>query len=212
MQADAYTERGRIPLQMAGPMTNPLVAKQQILDAQESRRAVGQKRSEDAEENVRVYERFHNNLALLSGGTIALSVTYLGFLGTPSHSQPRHISWLVASWVLLFLCLVCATLYNLFHPHYVLYARTREYVKKLKDEKETLADNVPFINVVGITNKKDLDDYVQDLRQAASSLESDVTWASKRERIYGERLCSLFKSGACDVCARDCIVALVCCS
>jgi len=80
---------------------DPIIARKRIEDAQKAVRDVGQKRREEWTENQRSVENFYRNLAMLSGGTIALSVTYLGFLKTITN-QPRHPSWLIVSWTLLF--------------------------------------------------------------------------------------------------------------
>ena len=65
------------------------------------------------------YERFYHNLALFSGGTIALSVTYLGYLKTLA-KPVVHQSLLVESWGALFLCLLFSLIYifcNLRYGH-----------------------------------------------------------------------------------------------
>jgi len=95
-------------------VTDPLIAKQRIEDAQNFRANVAKKRREEAEANRQSYEKFYNQLALLSGGSIALSVTYLGYLKTVTN-HPRQLKLLVASWAVMFLCLVCATFYSFFN-------------------------------------------------------------------------------------------------
>jgi hypothetical protein len=81
-----------------------LLAEKHLNDAaarvEESRKIFEQ----ESGENRRAYERFYNNLALFSGGTIALSVTYLGYLKSLT-KPPTLPSWLVGSWGCLLFCL-----------------------------------------------------------------------------------------------------------
>jgi hypothetical protein len=53
----------------------PRFAEKRSQDAAELTHATYQAMSDDSRENIRAYERFYNNLALFSGGTMALSVT-----------------------------------------------------------------------------------------------------------------------------------------
>ncbi len=164
-------------------MTNPLIAKQRIEDAQNSRANVAKKRREEAEANRQSYEKFYNQLALLSGGSIALSVTYLGYLKTVTN-QPRQLKLLVASWAVMFLCLVCATFYSFFNTSYIHYARNREYAQRLKEEHETMADEVPNVRVIGVDTKEELDAYVKELRDTAEARKKDVTWNQRKEKLH----------------------------
>lgn len=155
-------------------LTDPLVAGKRIEDAQKAVRDVGQRRREESVENKRSTDNFYRNLALLSGGTIALSVTYLGFLKTVI-DQPRHSGWLIGSWSLLFLCLICSTYYTFFYASYTHYARNREYVERLKEQRETLAEEVPNVRIADIQTKAELDGYIKELRDAAAEA-SDVPY------------------------------------
>jgi preprotein translocase subunit SecE len=180
-------------------VTNPLIAKQRIEDAQKAVRDVLQKRQEEATENKRAVENFYRNLALLSGGTIALSVTYLGFLKSITN-RPLHSTLLIVSWALLFLCLASATYYTFFASTYTHYARIREYAQRLKEQHETIADEVGNVQVVGIQTKAELDDYIKELRDAAAKREEDVSWGKRKEKMHA------FLFIACGVIARTTFV------
>lgn len=164
-------------------LTNPLVAKQRIEDAQEFRANVGKKRLEESASNRQAYEKFYNQLALLSGGSIALSITYLGFLKTTTN-QPLHLKLLVASWVMMFICLVCATYYSFFSTSYLHYGRSREYAQRVKEEHETMADEVPNVRVIGVDTPEELSAYVRELRDTAKAREQDVSWNQRKENIH----------------------------
>jgi hypothetical protein len=171
------------PRSLALALIDPLVAKKRIEDAQKARRDVAQKRQQEWADNQRSIETFYRNLALLSGGTIALSITYLGFLKTITN-QPLYSSLLIASWTLLFVCLVCATYYTFFYTSYAHYARSREYAQRLKEQHETIADEVPNVQVVDIRSKAELDEYIKELRDAAAKRGEDVSWHKRKERMH----------------------------
>jgi hypothetical protein len=105
-------------------LNNPFVAQQRITDAQKARADVAKLRQEEWVANRQSLDKFYERLALLSGGSIALSVTYLGFLKTTT-DQPRHMNLLILSWSALFLCLLCATFFSFFNTSYIGFARGR---------------------------------------------------------------------------------------
>jgi len=164
-------------------MTNPLIAKKRIEDAQNSKANVAKKRVEEADSNRGSYEKFYNQLSLLSGGSIALSVTYLGYLKTVTN-HPQQLKLLVASWVVMFLCLVSATFYAFFNSNYIHFARSREYAEAVKEENETIANELPYLPVMGFETKEERDAYIKKLRDAAAARESDVKWNQRKEKRY----------------------------
>jgi hypothetical protein len=164
-------------------VTNPLISKQRIEDAQEARRNVAKVRLEETTENRRSAEKFYQNLAFLSGGTVALSVTYLGFLKTIT-DHPLHAKWLEASWAMLFLCLLCATFYSFFNVNYMGYARSAEYARRKKEEHETIADESPNVFFPDIQTKADLDGYIKELRDAATARGKDVQWNERKAKFH----------------------------
>jgi len=164
-------------------LTNPLIAKQRIEDAQKFRANVAKKRIEESASNRQSYEKFYNQLALLSGGSIALSITYLGFLKTTTN-QPLHLKLLVASWVMMFICLVCATYYSFFNTSYLHYGRSREYAQRVKEEHETMADEVPNVRVIGVDTPEELNAYVNELRATAKAREKDASWNQRKEKLH----------------------------
>jgi hypothetical protein len=162
-------------------LTNPFVSKQRITDAQTARADVAKKLLEESSTNRQSIEKFYNQLALLSGGSVALSITYLGFLKT-AVGQPLHLKLLIASWVMLFICLVCATYYSFFNSRYLHYGRSREYAQRMKEQHETIADEVPNVRVVGIDTPEAMSAYVKELRDTAAAREKDVSWNQRKEK------------------------------
>ena len=167
-----------LPMQL-----NPLISKQRIESAQEARRHVAKIRLEEATENRRSVEKFYQNLAFLSGGTVALSVTYLGFLRTVI-DQPFHTKWLEVSWAALFVCLLCATFYSFFNATYIGYARNKEYAQRLKEQHETLADEAPNVFFADIQTQEGRDEYIRELREAVTARGQDVQWNDRRAKFY----------------------------
>jgi hypothetical protein len=180
-------------------MSNPLIAKKRIEDAQNSKANVAKKRLEEADANRQSYEKFYNQLSLLSGGSIALSVTYLGYLKTVTN-HPQQLKLLVASWVVMFLCLVSATFYAFFNTSYLHYSRSREYAEAVKEVHETIADEVQNVRVIGVDTKEDLAAYIKELREAAAARESDISWNQKKAKRHE------FMFGLCGITARISLV------
>ena len=180
-------------------MSNPLIAKKRIEDAQNSKANVAKKRLEEADANRQSYEKFYNQLSLLSGGSIALSVTYLGYLKTVTN-HPQQLKLLVASWVVMFLCLISATFYTFFNTSYLHYARSREYAEAVKELHETIADEVPNVRVIGVETKEELDTYVKELRDAAAARGKDITWNQRKLKLHE------FMFGLCGITARISLV------
>lgn len=167
-------------------MTNQTVSKQNIRVAHDAALKVAAKRREEADESYRSYGNFFNRLALLAGGTIALSVTFLGYLKTLA-VQPIYLGLLTTSWLLLFLCLVSGTFYSFFHTTYLGHARTRELARRLKEEHETVAAELPNLwdDQIVDTTGAGLERYIESLGQMAASRDADTRRSGHWERTFG---------------------------
>lgn len=152
-------------------------------DAAKKVSAIADKRLEESEENQRAYERFYNSLALFSGGTIALSITYLGYL----KSVPKtvlHQQWLAGSWISLFICLACSLFYVFFLTHYGHFYRSREYCEAVKKRYETEINEVGNLNIVNLQTESEIEAYTAPRREAARTSEKNAKWNERREKIY----------------------------
>jgi len=158
-------------------------AKQHMDDAAKGLAAVADKRLEESEENQRAYERFYNNLALLSGGSIALSITYLGYLKSLS-KVVLHQQWLAASWISLFICLMCSVFYVFFQTHYGFFYRNREYCEAVKKRYETEINEVGNLNVVNLQTESEIEAYTAPRREAARTSGKNAKWNERREKFY----------------------------
>ena len=84
--------------------TDPVLARKHIDDAVRRASRTFELLDKESAENRSTYERFHNNWTLFSGGTVALSITYLGYLKSLSKPVASE-GLLIASWATLLLCL-----------------------------------------------------------------------------------------------------------
>ncbi len=117
------------------------------------------------QEDRRAFEKFYNNLALFSGGTIALSITFLGYLktlGKPLH----HQKLLTASWIALFLCLLFSLVYVLVTLYYSHHFREREWAEARKKKFETEAEEVPNMGVENVRTPQEVEAFRRPRRDA----------------------------------------------
>jgi hypothetical protein len=110
---------------------NPVLAEKHMKDAAARAEASRELFQQESGENRQAYERFYNSLALFSGGTVALSVTYLGYLKSLS-KPPVHPRWLVGSWGCLLFCVAISLFCTFFNTHYMHFARLREHTENMK--------------------------------------------------------------------------------
>ncbi|MGH9434229.1 MAG: hypothetical protein ACRD3T_22090 [Terriglobia bacterium] len=162
---------------------DPIGARKRIEDAGARTKAVRQKLDEESLENRRGLERFHNSLALFSGGTIALSVTFLGYLKSIPNKTVLYPNALVGSWLVLLVCLVASLYCTYFNANYVHFARRREYAEKLVDEREAEIQETDKLRIVNLTPQERLADK-EVWAQQAEKYGKDKQWAKKREDIY----------------------------
>ncbi len=158
-----------------------VVARSRIGDAAEDLERVYQQLQREAAENRRAYERFYTNLALFSGGTIALSVTFLGYL--MSRPDPVADNWLiVATWASLLVCLAFSLFQSLFHAHYRHSARIGEYQDKQREKHGVELTELPKLP---IANPSDLPAFQENLRQAIKVLKNNKPWFETRQKGWG---------------------------
>jgi hypothetical protein len=165
------------------PQAREHFAKQHMEQAASAVAAVHEVRLKEVEEDRRVYERFYNNLALFSGGSVALSVTYLGYLKTLS-IPVAHKGWLIGSWAAFFTCLACSLFWSLFMTHYGHYARDKEYAEAVKERYETEVAEIEHLNVANLQTSAERAAYIGPRKKAAAISKTNVEWNERRERVY----------------------------
>lgn len=117
-------------------------ALQKLTRASETVKAVAEAHFKGQEINRATNERFYNGLAIFSSGTLALSVTFLGYLRTQP-GQIHHRHWLMASWISLMTCAVCSLFWLLFYGYYTHYSYERQYAEAEKEQIDTDAEVFP---------------------------------------------------------------------
>lgn len=165
------------------PIAKEHFAMQHMEQAARTVAAVEEARAKEVEENQRAYERFYNNLALFSGGTVALSVTYLGYLKTLT-VPVVHKGWLVDSWSAFFTCLLCSVFWLLFHTHYSHYFRDRDYCEAVKKQYETEIAEVGYLNIVNLRTTAERAAYIGPRQKAVEKSAQNAKWNKRRERFY----------------------------
>jgi len=146
--------------------------------------ALEDKRLQESEENQRAYERFYNSLALFSGGTIALSITYLGYLKSLVNHAVVHQGWLVGTWISLFICLTCSVFYTFFVTHYGHFFRSREYCEAVKKRYETEIDEIGHLNVSNLQTRSEIEEFMAPRREMVRRSETNAKWNERRENFY----------------------------
>ena len=154
-----------------------------IDDAIRFQSGVAKKRSEDADESDQVYERFYNNLALFSGGTIALSVTYLGYLKTTEHAV-FYKRVLMASWATLLVCLSMFFVLVFFCTHYGHYFRHREYAEATRRRYQTELDEFGNLDVVNLKTREEIEAFKAPRLEAVKVQTASAAFYKAREKRY----------------------------
>lgn len=158
-------------------------AQQNVQDAQARTKAAAQKYED---ESIRVREssdKFYGSLALFSGGTIALSITYLGYLKSTPGRTVLYPRVLIAAWICLLVCAVASLFCPLLNSYYAHFARLRIYVSSLVEQKETMVEEMGKLYLVNVTTAAEKEEYKQRLAAEAEARSKDKKWAKTRESI-----------------------------
>jgi hypothetical protein len=159
-------------------------AQERIEAAEKHRVAVEAGLSTEGQEDRRAFEKFYNNLALFSGGTIALSITYLGYLRTLDRPL-NHLGILKAGWFSLFACLLASLTYVICNLYYSHYFRQREHADAWKRELETDANEIENLNVANIRTAAELAAYRNPrIEQALEYAERSKSAERSQNRYY----------------------------
>lgn len=121
---------------------------------------------------------FYEKLALFDGGTIALSVSFVQFVGSRS-GGPRWPLLLVAAWILLALCMGLAMARNSAAARYIFHAYNRHL---LEAEIEKAAADMAFHDVTAE------DDVVYRDTPEPYDREREIRIAARNKTKYEEAL------------------------
>ncbi len=135
-------------------------------------------------------ERFYNGLALYSGGTIALSVTFMGYLKTLS-KPPAHPPWLVTAWTCLLVCAACSLFWPFVYGRYSYFFHEWQAADAHKNKHETDAEEYATmvrgarsVQTQAPISQKDIDDFRSNRLGAAAIYKERAAKAKRRETLY----------------------------
>jgi hypothetical protein len=145
--------------------------------------AVEENLFKEVQDDKRAFEKFYYNLALLSGGTIALSVTYLGYL--KSLAKPiSHQHLLTAAWIALFICLLSCMVYVYINLYYSHHFRQRELAEAKKRKYQTEIDEFQDMDLANLQTPQELAAFHTPRREAVRALSGFVEEHGKLEKRY----------------------------
>ena len=117
-----------------------------------------------------------------SGGTVALSVTYLGYLKTLS-KPIQHPRWLIASWVSLMICAACSLFWTFVRGYYSHYSRARENDEVVKEQYEIEAKEIPNLKIANLQTQAELDAFTNPRLDAARERSKVARYHGRREKF-----------------------------
>jgi hypothetical protein len=165
-------------------------ALQRTTRAAEVVRAVFEAQQKGNEESRGRDERFYNSLALFSSGTIALTVTYLGYLKSASRTI-QHPHWLMVCWICLLTCILCSLFWLRAYGHYTHYFHEWQTADAQKEQYEAEAKEYPVLarNAISVQTRapmsaEEIAHFVSNRREAASILDKKAAGAKDRETFY----------------------------
>ena len=145
---------------------------------------MGDARRQLSDSDRQIYEKFHTNLALISGGTIALSVTFLGYL--KAGTTPVHYKGLpVGSWTCFITCMIVSLFYIVFNTNYGFHFMEREYYEAYQEKLETEVRDVDEIgDVANLETTEQKERFKASRRANVSRSQEHVDHHKVRQQIY----------------------------
>jgi hypothetical protein len=138
------------------------------------------------EEGIRVREssdKFYGSLALFSGGTIALSITYLGYLKSTPGRLVLYPRVLIAAWVCLLVCAAVSLFCPLLNSYYAHFARLQIYINSLVEQNETYVQEIDNMYITNVTTPEAKQAEKKRFSDKAEAKRKDLKWAKTRESI-----------------------------
>ena len=165
-------------------------AQQRATQAAEKLAAASEAQYKGGAENRSTNEKFYNSLALFSSGTVALSVTFLGYL--KSLPKPvQHPRWLVACWICLMTCAASSLFWSFVYGYYSHFFHEWQTAKAQKEKYEADAKEFPILarGTVSVqtkapTSPKEMEDFVSNRMEAAAICDKKARSAKRRETFY----------------------------
>jgi hypothetical protein len=164
-------------------LKNRTVAEFEIDAARKNLAEFEEFRQREWAENRRAYDTFFSNLALFAGGTVALSVTYLGYL------QSRQLAvaglWLLGiAWVFLILATITSLFCSYVFATYLYFARQSEAAGFEIKRCETEIAGLPNIPDLKLTTGQPLNSYIESLKGDLPKLQQAKSDSEKRKNRW----------------------------
>lgn len=178
-----------------GPVSplDKAIKESELKSTQEYPKKVRSQLLEESADNRKSYETFHTNLALFTSGTLALSITYLGYLKSTGVSV-IHIKTLIACWTCLMLTIPLALFVSFLHSHHISYGRMAEYQEAMSAQRKAEADSLGTLPVVNLKPDEVVAERDERLRASRKHGDAAAKARGKGELYY--RLWRAFGFGA----------------
>lgn len=161
-----------------------LIAQKNLDESSSAVQGIWDAIKEQQDKSSETYEKFHNNLALFSSGTIALSITFLGYLKSLPNRSVEHPRLLVASWIVLLICVLTSLFYSFFHSHYSYFRLWGEYLRALEKKYKTMAEAVDALEFVNLETPEAKQAQQSTLLQDAQKYGKRVSEVKRKEKRY----------------------------
>ncbi len=159
-----------------------LITHSDLQDAQKHSREIRDRLEAETVESRKANNTFYSSLALFSGGTVALSITYLGYLRNTTHPV-IHSRLIVASWACLLAAVPLSLFYPFLHNAYTYYARMAEYLNARAQQRiseSEVALKLPVVNLPPDERESE----ASRRRNAADSLKKQAVTCRRWEEFY----------------------------
>ncbi|HXA78708.1 MAG TPA: hypothetical protein VNV41_16355 [Candidatus Acidoferrales bacterium] len=160
---------------------------EQLKRLYEKTRLAGDKIDEFQRTSASERSQSFEKLALLNGGAIVLSVTFIGYF-LSDHGEIKWRYLLHGAWVLLLLSLLACLMRNFFYQNYVYYSRVSPYVRKLAEQADmevrvAIDPSAPMLSEDdSVMTPKEREEYAAQLRTKAKNRHTEAESAGKRGR------------------------------
>jgi len=120
------------------------------------------KRNEIWKESNDLFIKFYYQIVLLSGGSIALSVTYLGYLQSIPNNKIKIIAVLMASWVCFIISIISSLYRNYHYGKFMYHLGSAEWYEKMEKLRALLEGYI-----------QNLKPSSEDVKQVSSAVEKE---------------------------------------
>ncbi|EKD99511.1 MAG: hypothetical protein ACD_22C00238G0002 [uncultured bacterium] len=125
-------------------------------------------------------------IAIICGGILSLSVTFVGFMYSKNINTFNH-SWLLfIGWFLIGSSLIGSILRNFLYSDFGHWQVQKGFIEKRRNVKKAeldLAKKFPD-SYTNITNKKELTEYINNLEKALQTFDKGIEYNKKKEGLY----------------------------